>query len=81
MIGRSAGLVRDHMLRGRVDRRGGRGDQFFGARDIGFACGSGEQSAVTDAMEPLWQNVQQEALMNSFGMSVIVPNRARPLRR
>jgi len=61
MIGRSAGLVRDHMLRGRVDRRGGRGDQFFGARDIGFACGSGEQSVVTDAMEPLWQNVQQEA--------------------
>src|SRR6516225_7674824 len=36
-------------------------DQLFGTRDIGFAGGTGEQSVVTDAMEPLWQNVQQEA--------------------
>src|SRR6516225_11032585 len=50
------------VVRGRrVDLRYCGGHQLFGARDIGFAGGSGEQSVVTDAMEPLWQNVQQEA--------------------
>src|SRR5882757_6743971 len=38
-----------------------RGDQFSGARDVGLAGGAGEQSVVADAMEPLRQNVEQEA--------------------
>jgi hypothetical protein len=38
---------------------GARRDQFFGAREIGFAGGAGEQSVVTDAMEPFWQDVDQ----------------------
>jgi hypothetical protein len=32
-----------------------------GARDIGLAGGAGEQSVMADAMEPRWQNVEQEA--------------------
>jgi hypothetical protein len=42
--------VADLSLRSGVDRRQGRGDQFFGASDISLAGGSGEQSVVTDAM-------------------------------
>jgi hypothetical protein len=76
--------------RRRIDHRRRHGDQFPGARDIGLAGGAGEQSVVTDAMapfgrtpsaEPLRQNVQQEAPDVSCGVSVIVRNRARPLRR
>jgi len=42
------------VFRCRIDRRQRRGDKLFGARDIGFAGGTGEQSVVTDAMESLW---------------------------
>ena len=56
-----SGQVLVIVLSCRVDRRQGRSDQLFGAREIGFAGGTGEQSVVTDAMEPVWQNVQQEA--------------------
>src|SRR6266851_2651347 len=42
-------------------RRRGRGDQFSGTRDIGLAGGAGEQPVVPDAMEPLWQDVEEEA--------------------
>src|SRR5260370_42566999 len=47
----------------RIDhwRRRGRGDQFSGARDIGLEGGAGEQPVVPDAMEPLWQDVEEEA--------------------
>ena len=38
-----------------------RGDQLFGASDGRFAGGTGEQSVVADAMEPLGQDVEQEA--------------------
>jgi hypothetical protein len=38
-----------------------RGDQFSGARDVGLADGAGEPSVVADVMEPLRQNVEQEA--------------------
>jgi hypothetical protein len=31
------------------------------ARDVCLAGGAGEQSVVADAVEPLWQNVEQEA--------------------
>src|SRR5712671_186525 len=36
-------------------------DQFSGTRDILLAGGAGEQPVVTDAAEPLWQDVEQEA--------------------
>ena len=39
----------------------GRGDQLSGARDIGLAAGAGEQPVVADAVEPLGQDVEQEA--------------------
>ena len=48
----ACGHVRVVVLGCRVDRRLWRGDELFGARDIGFAGGG---------MESLWQNVQQEA--------------------
>ena len=38
-----------------------RGDQLSGASDVRFAGGTGEQSVVADAMEPLGQDVEQEA--------------------
>src|ERR1700730_15740248 len=38
-----------------------RGDQYSGACNVGLAGGAGEQSVVADAMEPLRQNVEQEA--------------------
>ena len=59
----------------------GRGDQFPGARDVGLAAGAGEQPVVADAMEPLWQDVEQEAPDELVGASVIVRYRACPLRR
>jgi len=45
----------------RIHHRHGRGDQFPGARDIGLAGGAGEEAVVTDAVEPLRQDVEQEA--------------------
>ena len=69
------------MLCRQIDRRQGRGDQFSGARDIGLAGGAGEEAVVTDAVEPLGQDVEQEAPDELVGASVIVRNRACPLRR
>src|SRR3979409_446972 len=45
----------------RLHRRHRYGDQFPGTRNAGLAGGSGEQPVVTDAVEPLWQDVEQEA--------------------
>jgi len=50
ICGDACGHVRVVVFRGRIDRRQGSGDELFGARDIGFAGGTGEQSVVTDAM-------------------------------
>ena len=38
-----------------------RGDQLAGARNVVLAAGAGEQPIVADAMETLWQNMEQEA--------------------
>lgn len=35
--------------------------EFAGAREAGLARRSGEQAVVTDAVEPAWQKVEQEA--------------------
>jgi len=48
------------------------GDEFSGARYIALGCGAGEQPVVADAVEPLGQDVEQEAPMNSSAASVIV---------
>ena len=53
-----------------------RGDQFCGTRDVGLAGGAGEQSVVADAMEPLGQNVEQEAPDELAGRK---RHRAKPL--
>src|SRR5438132_10896949 len=53
-----------------------RGDQFSGTRDVGLAGGAGEQSVVADAMEPLRQNVEQEAPDELAGRE---RHRAKPL--
>ena len=45
----------------RIGHRRGYGDQFSGTRDIGLAGGAGEQPVVTDTVEALWQDVEQEA--------------------
>jgi hypothetical protein len=37
------------------------GKQFAGPRNIELAHGAGEQAVVADAVEALWQNMQQEA--------------------
>ena len=39
----------------------GRSEQLPGACDIGLAAGAGEQAVMTDAVEALRQNVEQEA--------------------
>jgi hypothetical protein len=59
-----------------VNRTAGIGDQFSGARDVGLAGGAGEQSVVADAMEPFWQNVEQEASDELAGRE---RHRAKPL--
>src|SRR5260370_40147080 len=53
-----------------------RGDQFSGARDVGLAGSGGEQSVVAYAMEPLGQNVEQEAPDELAGRE---RHRAKPL--
>jgi hypothetical protein len=37
------------------------GKQFAGARNIEFAHGAGEQAVVADAVEAMWQDMEQEA--------------------
>jgi hypothetical protein len=37
------------------------GTQFAGARNIEFAHGAGEQAVVADAVEAMWQDMEQEA--------------------
>ena len=59
--GTAGGRVCVVMLYRGIDRRRGHGDQFSGARDIGLAGGAGEQPVVSDAVEPLGQDVEQEA--------------------
>src|SRR5215472_5187043 len=44
-----------------IDRRPGRGDQFFGVSDVRLAGGAGEQSIVANAVEAFGQKVEQEA--------------------
>src|SRR5438270_51791 len=60
--GRGAGgWVRLVALHRRIGHRHGHGDQFSGTRDILLAGGAGEQPVATDAVEPLWQDMEQEA--------------------
>jgi|SRR4249919_3796559 hypothetical protein len=37
------------------------GEQFAGSRDIGLAGGTGEQAIMADAVEAMWQDMEQEA--------------------
>jgi hypothetical protein len=78
---RGVGLIRVVVLCRRIHHRHGRGDQLPCRGGIGLAAGRGEQPRVTDAMEPLRQNVNRKRLMNPSGLSVIVRYRACPLRR
>src|SRR5215831_14471206 len=41
--------------------RGWGADKLLGTRDVGFAAGARQQPVVADAVEPLRQNVEQEA--------------------
>jgi len=56
---------------------------FFGASDIGFAGGTGEQSVVTDAMEipwaGTWRRKRPDELVGRERHRAV--NRACPLRR
>src|SRR5439155_1676102 len=55
------GQARLVVLCRRIDQRQRHGDQLSGARDISLARRAGQQPIVADAMEPLWQDVEQEA--------------------
>src|SRR5258708_38646521 len=57
----AGGWVRLAALHRRIGHRHGHGDQFSVTRDILLAGGAGEQPVVTDAVRPLWQDVEQEA--------------------
>ena len=61
IISRSGGRIRRIVLRQRIDRRHGNGDKLPGTRDVGCAAAAGEQSVVADAVEPLGEDVEQEA--------------------
>jgi hypothetical protein len=62
MVCRSVGrLIRIAVLGRCLAGRHGRGDQLPGARDIGLAAGASEQPIVADTVEPLGQDVDQEA--------------------
>ena len=61
MVCLDAGVQARVVVLWRIARRRGRIDQFSGARDIGLAGGAGEQPVVTDAVEALGQDVEQEA--------------------
>ena len=78
----------------RIGRRHWGGDQLLGARDVGLAAGAGQQPVVADAMEALWQNMEQEApdeLVGAerdraipgrpFAAIVLVAGRSRRARR
>jgi hypothetical protein len=45
----------------RLWRRRGHGKQLAGAGYIGLACGTGEQAVMADAVEAMWQDMEQEA--------------------
>ena len=45
----------------RLWRRRGHGKQLAGADYIGLACGTGEQAVMADAVEAMWQDMEQEA--------------------
>src|SRR6202045_1907093 len=57
----AGGWVRLVACHRRIGHRHGHGDQFSGTRDILLAGGAGEQPVVTDAVEPLWRDVEEEA--------------------
>ena len=61
MFRHSAGVASIVVLCWRLDRRRRCGDQLPRTRNAGLAGGAGEQPVVADAMEPLWQDMQQEA--------------------
>ena len=61
MIGRGGIDIRCIVCCRRIDLRHWGGHQVLGARDIGFAAGAGQHPVVADAMNPLGQNVEQEA--------------------
>jgi len=42
-------------------RRRCRCKQFAGSRHIGLVCGTGEQAVMPDAVEAMWQDMEQEA--------------------
>ena len=62
-------------------RRRRDGEQFAGARDIGLAGRTGEQAEMADAVEPAWQDVEQEAADELVGASVMTRCRSAPSRR
>src|SRR5271166_6367682 len=45
----------------RLFARTGGGDEFSQAADVGGALWAGEEAVVADAMEAVWQHVQEEA--------------------
>src|SRR5260370_29186894 len=61
MVCVDAGVQARVVVLWRIARRRGGGDQFSGTRDTGLAGGAGEQPVVPDAMEPLWQDVEEGA--------------------
>ena len=48
-----------------------RGEQLASVRDVCGAVAAGEQAIVPDAMEALWQHVDQEAADELVGARVI----------
>src|SRR5260370_26162099 len=61
MLRHSTGGASLVVLCWRLPRRHRCGDQFPGTRNAGLAGSGGEEAVVTDAMEPLGQDVEQEA--------------------
>src|ERR1700719_4876598 len=61
MLRHNAGSASLVVLCWRPPRRHRCGDQFPGTRNAGLAGGGGEQPVVTNAVEPLGQDVEQEA--------------------
>jgi hypothetical protein len=54
----------------------------LGARDIGFVASAADQPVVADAMEPIWQDVEQETPDKLVGGERHhAVQRPRPLRR
>jgi hypothetical protein len=70
MVCRDAGCrVRVVMLYRRIHRRHGHGDQFSGARDVGFAGGGSEQPVVADAMSAALLSTAAQRRLNNPSQS------------